>query len=224
MTNNPEEIRQEIEETRRELGNDVDALADKVSPSSIAQRQTEKVKGFGRKIKDNVMGVADNATSHLSDAASHVGDAASHAGSMPSSAVSKAKGNPVAVGVIAFGVGLLAASLIPASNREKQLGQTVKEKAAPLVDDLKETAKGVAEDLKEPAMDAADSVKGAATEAVANVKDDAKSQTDDIKGNGDDSSADSQGDTGTYSTEGYVSPDGGGMPPATNYGSDDTLR
>ncbi|MCP2032992.1 gas vesicle protein [Okibacterium sp. HSC-33S16] len=224
MTNNPEEIRQEIEETRRELGNDVDALADKVSPSSIAQRQTDKVKGFGRKIKDNVMGVADNATSHLSDAASHVGDAASHAGSMPSTAVSKAKGNPVAVGVIAFGVGLLAASLIPASSREKQLGQTAKEKAAPLVDNLKETAKGVAEDLKEPAMDAADSVKGAAADAVSQVKDDAKSQTQDIRGGGDDSSSGSSGtsgDTASYSTEGYVSPDGGGMPPT---GSDDTLR
>lgn len=225
MTNNPEAIRQDIEETRRELGNDVDALADKVSPSSIAQRQTEKVKGFGRRMRENVMGVADSAGSHLSDAASHVGDAASHAGSMPSTAVSKAKGNPVAVGVIAFGVGLLAASLIPASSKERQLAQTAKDKAAPLVDDLKETAKGVAEDLKEPAKDAAESVKGAATDAVSNVKDDAKSQTDDIRGGGaDSSSADSQTTTGSYSTEGYVSPDGGGMPPAPSYSSDETLR
>ncbi|GGE96737.1 DUF3618 domain-containing protein [Mycetocola zhadangensis] len=224
MTNNPEAIRQEIEETRRELGNDVDALADKVSPSSIAHRQTEKVKGFGRKVKDNVMGVADNATSHLSDAASHVGDKASHVGNMPSSAVSKAKGNPVAVGVIAFGIGLLAASLIPASSKERQFAQTAKDKAAPLVDDLKETAKGFAEDLKEPAKEAAESVKGAAAEAVSNVKDDAKSQSDDIRGGGDDSSSDTTSGTDTYSTEGYVSPDGGGLPSTTDYSSDNTLR
>lgn len=228
MTNDPEAIRQDIERTRRELGNDVDALADKVSPSSIAQRQTEKVKGFGRKVKENVMGVADNATSHLSDATSHVGDAASHVGGVPSSVMSKAKGNPVAVGVIAFGVGLLAASLIPASSREKELAQTAKDKAAPLVDDLKETAKGVAEDLKEPAMDAAQSVKETATEAVSNVKDDAQSQTEDIRGGGDsgsnDSSDQTQAENSTYSTEGYVSPDGGGMPPTTDYSRDETLR
>lgn len=224
MTNDPEAIRQDIEETRRELGNDVDALADKVSPSSIAQRQTEKVKGFGRRVKDNVMGVADSAGSRLSDAASHVGGAASGAGNMPSAAVNKAKGNPLAVGVIAFGAGLLAASLIPASNAEKQLAQTAKDKAAPLVDDLKETAKGVAEDLKEPAMDAAQSVKDTAAEAVSNVKGDAQSQTEDIRGGSDDSSSDAQSDTATYSAEGYVSPDGGGMPPTTDYSRDDTLR
>ncbi|WP_200919300.1 DUF3618 domain-containing protein [Curtobacterium sp. Leaf261] len=41
----PDEIRAEIEATRGNLGSDVDALADKVNPSSIAHRQTEKVKG-----------------------------------------------------------------------------------------------------------------------------------------------------------------------------------
>ena len=182
MTNDPEAIKQDIEETRRNLGVDVDALADKVSPSSIAQRQTDKVKGMARKVKDNVMGAAEDAKSHLSDAASNVGDKTSHLGDAPHRAVNKAKGNPVAVGLIAFGVGLLAASLIPASDKEKELAQTAKEKAAPLVDNLKETAKGVAEDLKEPAKDAAESVKGAATDAFSNVKDDATSQVKDVKG------------------------------------------
>jgi hypothetical protein len=40
----PDEIRAEIERTRAGLSYDVDALADKVNPSSIAHRQTEKVK------------------------------------------------------------------------------------------------------------------------------------------------------------------------------------
>lgn len=182
MTNNPEAIRQDIEETRSNLSYDVDALADKVSPSSIAQRQTEKVKGVARKVKDSVMGVADDASSHVGNAASHVGDAASSIGEAPHKAVNAAKGNPIAVGLIAFGVGLLAASLVPASQKEKDLAQTAKEKAAPLVDDLKETAKGVAEDLKEPAKEAAESVKDAAASAVSNVKDDATSQVDEVKG------------------------------------------
>ena len=44
MTDSPDQIRAEIEKTRRELGGDVDALADKVSPSKIVDRQTDKVK------------------------------------------------------------------------------------------------------------------------------------------------------------------------------------
>ncbi|HET8794970.1 MAG TPA: DUF3618 domain-containing protein, partial [Arthrobacter sp.] len=36
MNKTPEEIRRDIEETRSELGTDVDAVQDKVSPSSIA--------------------------------------------------------------------------------------------------------------------------------------------------------------------------------------------
>jgi gas vesicle protein len=223
MTNDPEAIRQEIEETRSNLSNDVDALADKVSPSSIAQRQTEKVKGMARKVKDSVMGAADDARSHVSDAASTVGDKASHLGDAPQRAVNKAKGNPVAVGLIAFGAGLLAASLIPASEKEKELAQTAKEKAAPLVDDLKETAKGVAEDLKEPAKDAAESIKGAAADAFANVKDDATSQVKDVKGDGGPSSS------STTSTTGYPSSDNGTSPLTTEpvydaTRTDDSLR
>lgn len=210
MTNDPEAIRQDIEETRSNLSYDVDALADKVSPSSIVQRRTAKVKGVARKLKESVMGVAEDAKSHVSDAASTVGDKASgkasRLGDATHHAADKAKGNPVAVGLIAFGVGLLAASLIPASEKEKELAQTAKEKAAPLVDDLKETAKGVAQDLKEPAKQAAESVKGAAASAVSNVKDDAASQAKDIKG---DSSSDDT--TTAYSTEGYVSADSGAL-------------
>ncbi|MBG6237604.1 gas vesicle protein [Mycetocola sp. CAN_C7] len=221
MTNNPEAIRQDIEATRTNLSYDVDALADKVSPSSIAQRQTDKVKGVARKVRDSVMGAADSASSHVGDAASHVGDAASRLGDGPHAAVDKAKGNPVAVGLIAFGVGLLAASLIPASEKEKQLAQTAKDKAAPLVDDLKETAKGVAEDVKEPAMKAAESVKDAAVSAVSNVKDDATSQAQDVTG---DEGEAAEASDASASTEGYVAPDSGASPLYDATRTDEPLR
>jgi len=48
MSDSPDEIRADIERTRQELGSDVDALADKVSPSKIVDRQVDKVRGvFG---------------------------------------------------------------------------------------------------------------------------------------------------------------------------------
>lgn len=167
MTNDPEQIRAEIEDTRRELGGDVDALADKVRPSSIAHRQGAKVKNAMSRARDTVMGTAG-------DAASTVGDTVSD---MPQKAARATRGNPLAVGLIAFGAGMLAASLMPASSRERQLADSAKELAAPAVDNLKESAQTVADDLKEPAKQAAESVKEAAQDAAGNVKQ-ASSSTD----------------------------------------------
>ncbi len=45
MSDSPDQIRADIERTRGELGSDVDALADKVSPSKIVERQVDKVRG-----------------------------------------------------------------------------------------------------------------------------------------------------------------------------------
>src|SRR5690554_3863581 len=137
MTNDPEQIRAEIEVTRRELGGDVDALADKVRPSSIMDRQKSKVKGAMGRARDAVMGTAG-------DAASTVGDTV---GELPHKAAQTAKGNPIAVGLIAFGVGLLAASMLPASSKERRLAESAKDMAEPAVDQLKQSAQTVAEEI-----------------------------------------------------------------------------
>jgi gas vesicle protein len=178
MTNNPDEIRADIEATRRDLGSDVDALADKVTPSKIAQRQTRKVRSAFSSVKDRVMGAADDAKGSASSAASSAGDTIADAGH---TAVAKAQGNPLAVGLIAFGVGWLAASLIPASEKEKELGSSVKEAAQPLVQKVTDTAKEMADDLREPAQDAVNAVKDSATDAVQSVKGEASSAVGDVK-------------------------------------------
>jgi hypothetical protein len=93
----------------------------------------------------------------------------------------KAEGNPLAVGLIAFGVGLLAASLIPASTKEKDVASDLKEKAQPLVEKVTDAAKEVGQNLKEPAQEAAAAVKDAATGAVGNVKSEATSAAGEVK-------------------------------------------
>jgi gas vesicle protein len=95
--------------------------------------------------------------------------------------VAKAEGNPMAVGPIAFGAGLLLASLIPASRKERELAESVKEQAQPLVDELGGVAKDVGEHLKEPARNAATAVKESAQDSVENVKDEAKAATAEVK-------------------------------------------
>ena len=70
----------------------------------------------------------------------HLGRRSYGIGDVKDKVVAKAEGNPIAVGLIAFGAGLLAASLIPASEREKDMAEGVKEQAQPLVDNLTDAA------------------------------------------------------------------------------------
>ena len=115
MSTSPDAIRADIEQTRRELGGDVDALADKVTPSKIVDRQTDKIRGGFGSLRNRIMGAAEDAGSDLRRRL--IGR------DVKDRVVAKAEGNPIAVGLIAFGVGLLAASLIPgvASGRRSWL-------------------------------------------------------------------------------------------------------
>lgn len=178
MSDSPDEIRAEIERTRSDLGADVDALADKVTPSKIAQRQTSRMKRAMSSVSDRVMGSAESGQSAVSDAADQTSE-------MMHQAKAKAEGNPLAVGLIAFGAGLLAASLIPASEKEKSLAQTAKQEAQPLMDKASEAAKDVASNLKQPAQDAAQATKDRASEAIDHVKEEGSSATEDVKGRAD---------------------------------------
>lgn len=175
---NPDVIRQDIERTRAELGQDVDALADKVNPGKIAERQGRKVRHAFTSVKDRVMGVASDATHGAQDA---IADAGSAVADAPRKVAATAQGNPLAVGLIAFGAGLLAASLIPASKAEERVAQKAKDAAEPLVDEVKGAVQEAAENLREPAQDAANAVKDRATEAVETVKDEGKDAAEGIR-------------------------------------------
>ncbi|MET0976648.1 MAG: DUF3618 domain-containing protein [Leifsonia sp.] len=189
MTNDPDQIRADIEATRRDLGSDVDALADKVDPTKIAQRQADKAKDAVRSVRDRVMGVA----SDVRDDAGSVGDSVS---GVAQSAVQKAKGNPLAVGLIAFGAGWLLSSLIPPSTKEKELTSSLADAAQPLLDEAKDVASTIAGDLKEPAQDAATAVKDSAAGAVETVKAEAGSAVDEVKDQASDSRDNIQGAAG----------------------------
>ena len=178
MSNDPDVIRAQIEETRAGLSDDVNELGEKVSPTQIAKRQGEKIKGAVGSVKDRIMGSAEDAKAGTGDAMSSVGDAVSNA---PGRVARGTAGSPVAAGLIAFGTGLLLASLFPASRAEAQAAAAVKEQAQPLVDEATSTAKEIAGNLQEPAQQALESVKSTATDAVGTVKDEGAAAVDDVK-------------------------------------------
>ncbi|MGW9586108.1 DUF3618 domain-containing protein [Microbacterium sp. NPDC055455] len=188
---NPDQIRAEIEVTRDELGRDVDALADKVSPPKIMERQKTRFRQRLGDVRTRVMGAADDVGSSASSAGHTVGDKLGAAGDavkdLPDRARQQTQGTPLVVGLVTAGVGFLLASLIPATNAERRWSTQLRDQAQPLVDKAMDKAKGVAQEvgqnLKEPAKDAVNEVKDSAAASAETVKDEAQHTAERVKSN-----------------------------------------
>jgi hypothetical protein len=204
-SSDPDVIRRQIEDTRRELSYDVDALNEKVNPARVVDRRVTAAKGRISNLKEKVMGSAQDTTSSaqgmasnaagsvqstassavgtVQDAASSVSGAIQQA---PDTVVRQTQGNPLAAGLIAFGVGWLVSSLLPASEKEKQLAQqaesAVREHKDALLEPAKQAAQEIGEQLKPAAQDAVESVKSTAQDAAATVKEEGQSAAADVQG------------------------------------------
>ncbi|EWT03974.1 hypothetical protein N864_11970 [Intrasporangium chromatireducens Q5-1] len=193
MSNDPDEIRMEIERTRGNLSRDVNQLGDAVSPGSIANRQKTKMRRQMSGWKDRVMGSADDLHDQTSGTAQDLRARGSDAMDQVSetthdvahSARRKTQGNPLAAGLIALGAGALLGSLLPASTKEREAAQSLKEKAQPVLQDAADEAKQVgqemADHLKGPAQDSVQEVKAQAQDSVQEVKGQAQSSAQDVK-------------------------------------------
>lgn len=166
MATQAERIRTEIDATREELAHDIDRLADRTSPSRIAHRRWDAVKSKVGNVKDRVMGVSEDAASEVSGRASDLADNVREA---PDMVARQTRGNPVAAGLIAFGAGLLAASLLPETDAERRIGRTVGEHADELLEPLKETGRQIASEVGETVKDASREVGETAKEAASNT-------------------------------------------------------
>jgi uncharacterized protein DUF3618 len=215
-SSDPEVIRRQIEDTRRELSYDVDALNEKVNPSRVMDRRVTAAKGRITNLKDKVMGSAHDTTSSAqgmasnaagsvqgvaSNAAGTVQGAASNAAGTVQSAASsavgavqqapdtivrQAQGNPLAAGLIAFGAGWLVSSLLPATQKEQQLAQQAESA-------LREHKDMLIEPAKQAAQEIGDQLKPAAQQAVEEVKSTAQGAAETVKQEGQSAAQDVQG-------------------------------
>jgi hypothetical protein len=208
ISNDPDEIRADIERTRGTLSNDVDDLAESVKPKSVARRQVDKVKDAVGSVTDRVMGsdeddphsstvadkahaakdaVADKAYAAKDTVSERASDAREAVRKAPTTVKRKAQGNPLAAGVIAFGLGMLVSSLIPSSEKERQAVSQLQENLEPVKEKASEVAKDVGESLKPPVQEAAESVKTTAQEGVESVKQEGQAGAQDVKEQAQDS-------------------------------------
>lgn len=194
----PDQMRREIDDTRAELVDDANRLVDRTSPRRIVQRRTQRIRHGLASMRDSVMGTASDSTSTMRSqahqaketVADNAGRAVDAVQDAPHQAVRQTRGNPIAAGIIAFGGGLLVASLLPRSQAEQQMVAEISEHASGVIEParqaLAESAEHLKEDMTSDVRDAADEVKQAASDAARTTAEQGRSSAQEVADHGRD--------------------------------------
>ena len=157
-------LKQEIEGTRSDLSETLDAIGDRVSPGRVIERRKNRMVRSVESLRHQVMGTAH--------------DAADGASNVPDMVRERTEGAPVVAGALAFGVGFLLAAVLPTTRPEQQVGSAVLDKAQPVKDQILEAGKEIGQQLAEPAKESAMAIKDAAASGVQTVVEEAKDAKD----------------------------------------------
>jgi hypothetical protein len=172
MGQSTEELTSQIEDTRVRMAQDLDTLQDRVSPTAIVERRKRAARDRLSSMKDKVMGSGQSAGGSVSSAASSAADAA---GDVATNVQERVEGAPLAAGLVAFGTGVVLASLLPASRAEAEAAhrvvETAKEHGQPMLDEVRATGQEMADNLKDSAAQAAQEVKASVEQSTRQVKD-----------------------------------------------------
>jgi len=209
---NIEQLRAEAAMRRQAIATDLELVGDRVSPTRIAERRKAAFRQRMQGVRNSVFGTSDRHrmvgahTAHqayghptgidLTDGvtSSAGGDSGSSltesAGSAvdtlkehaPSSLGEVTEGNPLGAAVIGFGVGMLAATLLPSSPDEQRAARKLQGRLDDVGAQLGSSAKEAVEHVKPEAQQAVQDLKESAKESAEAVKSEAQTKVEDVKG------------------------------------------
>ena len=193
------EMRQDIDMTRREMAVTIDEIADRASPRRVMDRRRQRVADRWYSMRTAVMGEPDDhgdrrggmaggvremggsAQDARQRAQDQLGNVADQAREAPQAMARRTRGNPMAAGLVAFGGGLLAASVLPASQAERRAAAGLSRQAGPVQDELRRAGQEVAGELRSSAQDSVEQVKQTSTDAARSVGDHARDSAQGVK-------------------------------------------
>jgi gas vesicle protein len=189
MGQDPDAIRQDIEQTRAEMTETVAAIGYKADvPSRAKEAVAGKVDAARSKVgeattraREAVAGVASRAGDTVGDTASRVGDATPSGDQVRQSArraAGLAQENPLGLAIGAAAVGFLAGLAVPSTRAEdERLGPV----ADQVKDKVKETGQEALERGKQVAREAASSTAEAAKEHGQDLAQSAKQRSQEVR-------------------------------------------
>jgi hypothetical protein len=182
MGQDPDAIRQDIEQTRAEMSETVEAIGYKADvPSRAKDAVSDKVENVKSKVSDT----ANRAKEAVTGTASRVGDATPSTGEVKQKTrqvAGMAKENPLGLAIGAAALGFLAGLAVPSTRVED-------EKLGPMADQVKDKVKETGQEAldrgkqvaQEVASTAADTAKSSAQEHGQGLADSAKQSAQDVR-------------------------------------------
>jgi ElaB/YqjD/DUF883 family membrane-anchored ribosome-binding protein len=159
MGQDPDAIRQDIEQTRAEMSETVEAIGYKADvPSRAKEAVSEKVENVKTKVSDT----ASRAKEAVTGATDRAGEATPSRGEVRQAgrrAAGIAKENPLGLAIGAAAIGFLAGLVVPSTRVED-------ERLGPVADQVKEKAKETGQEAVERGRQVAQEVAGTATETA----------------------------------------------------------
>jgi hypothetical protein len=189
------ELRRNAERDRERMGETLDAIGDRLSPERVVERRKAAVGQGFRRMREAVMGspgyvepvahraregASNVATNVASSAADTARSAAENVRQAPQMVADQTRGNPIAAGIVAFGAGMLFATMFPKTETEQQLIGDVRPTIDRAKEELQGTGRELAADVRDHAKDAAQQVSQAGKEAASNVTEQTKSSAQEV--------------------------------------------
>jgi uncharacterized protein DUF3618 len=193
MGQDPDAIREDIEQTRAEMSETVEAIGYKADvPSRAKEAVSDKMDSVKAKVsetatraKEAVTGTASQAGEAASSAASRVGDATPSGGEVKQKTrrvAGLAKENPLGLAIGAAAIGFLAGLAAPSTRVEDEklgpMADTVKDKVKETGQEVLERGKQVAQDA---ASSAAETAKQSTQEHGQDLAESAKQSAQDVR-------------------------------------------
>jgi hypothetical protein len=175
------QLRREAEQDRDRMSDTLEAIGDRLSPERVVERRKAAIGQGFKRVRESVMGspsYVEPSTQRMRQGAHDMKDAARGAAEKvqhaPEALADQTRGNPIAAGIVAFGVGMLVATAFPKTRTEQQLLETARPSLDRAKEELRDTGREFGSDVKQHAQEAADQVKSAGAEAAQNVKEEAR--------------------------------------------------
>jgi hypothetical protein len=186
MGQDPDAIRQDIEQTRAEMSETVEAIGYKADvPSRAKEAVSDKVENVKSKVSDTAARAKEAVTGTTSRVSDRVGDATPSSGQVRQQArrtAGLAKENPLGLAIGAAALGFLAGLAVPSTRVED-------EKLGPMADQVKDKVKETGQEAldrgkqvaQEVAGTAADTAKSSAQEHGQGLAESAKQSAQDVR-------------------------------------------
>jgi ElaB/YqjD/DUF883 family membrane-anchored ribosome-binding protein len=182
-----EELRRDIAARRDDLGRDLDAIGDRLSPGRMVERTRGRARYRVTTMRERVMGRARGTGSRVGDQGRDTATAVKEAPGQALHAVEdRVEGSPLAAGFVALGIGFLAGSVLPGTRSEADLASRIEpgleEATRTVAAGAKEAASQVADVARDQATDLKDQATDAAHQVSTTAQDHAKAAADEVSG------------------------------------------